>query len=126
MKAKFLTISILDCDLSNAIQKFKVKSDVANDASCLLKTLFEHKSNDSEWFVEFQLDQDNRLTQLFWMSLTQITLWLEYHDVILNDNTAKTNHYQMPLSLFLVVDNNTKSRLVAQALVSDETVESYK
>ena len=60
------------------------------------------------------------------MSPAQITLWLEYHEVILNDNTAKTNRYQMPLSLFLVVDNNTKSRLVAQALVSDETVESYK
>ena len=60
------------------------------------------------------------------MSSTQITLWLEYYDVILNDNTAKTNYYQMPLSLFLVVDNNTKSQLVAQVLVSDETVESYK
>jgi len=32
----------------------------------------------------------------------------------------------MPLSLFLIIDNNTKSRLVAQSLVSDETVESYK
>ncbi|GBC31610.1 protein FAR1-RELATED SEQUENCE 5-like [Rhizophagus irregularis DAOM 181602=DAOM 197198] len=32
----------------------------------------------------------------------------------------------MPLSLFLAVDNNTRSRLVAQALVSDETTESYK
>jgi hypothetical protein len=126
LKAKFPTVSILDCDLSNAIQKFKVKSDVANDASHLLKILVEHKSNDPRWFVEFQLDQDNRLTRLFWMSPAQITLWLEYHDVILNDNTAKTNRYQMPLSLFLVVDNNTKSRLVAQALVSDETVESYK
>jgi len=109
LKAKFSTISILDCDLTNAMQKFKVKSDVANDASRLLKILIEHKSNDPEWFVEFQLDQDNRLTRLFWMSPAQITLWLEYHDVILNDNTAKTNRYQMPLSLFLVIDNNTKS-----------------
>ena len=32
----------------------------------------------------------------------------------------------MPLSLFLIIDNNTRSRLVAQALVSDETTESYK
>jgi len=32
----------------------------------------------------------------------------------------------MLLSLFLIVDNNTKSRLVAQSLVSDETVETYK
>src|SRR5438270_13538106 len=60
------------------------------------------------------------------MSPSQIALWLEYHDVVLNDNTAKTNRYNMPLSLFLIVDNNTKSRLVAQSLVSDETVKTYK
>src|SRR5947209_20631347 len=32
----------------------------------------------------------------------------------------------MPLSLFLAVDNNTRSRFVAQALMSDKTTESYK
>jgi len=126
LKAKFPTLSILDRDLANAIQKYKVKSDVEHDASHLLKVLIQHKLNDPGWFVEFQLDQENRLTRLFWMSPTQIALWVEYHDVILNDNTAKTNRYNMPLSLFIAIDNNTRSRLVAQALVSDETTESYK
>jgi len=126
LKARFPTLSILDCDLANAIQKYKIKPDVEHDASRLLKTLIERKTDDPSWVVEFQLDQENRLTRLFWMSPAQVTLWLEYYDVVLNDNTAKTNRYQMPLSLFLVVDNNTKSRLVAQALVSDETIESYK
>src|SRR5271154_6573123 len=46
LKAKFPDISILDCDLSNAIQKFKVKSDITHDASSLLKILIEYKSND--------------------------------------------------------------------------------
>ncbi|CAB4493127.1 unnamed protein product [Rhizophagus irregularis] len=64
LKAKFLTISILDCDLSNVI----------HDAFRLLKILIEHKSNDPRWFIDFQLDQDKRLTQLFWMSMSQITL----------------------------------------------------
>uniref|UniRef100_U9UY87 FAR1 domain-containing protein n=1 Tax=Rhizophagus irregularis (strain DAOM 181602 / DAOM 197198 / MUCL 43194) TaxID=747089 RepID=U9UY87_RHIID len=41
LKAKFLTISILDCDLSNAIQKYKVRPDVIHDASRLLKILIE-------------------------------------------------------------------------------------
>jgi hypothetical protein len=126
LKAKFPNLSILDRDLANAIQKYKIKTDVTHDASHLLRTLIEYKANDPGWFVEFQLDENNRLTRLFWMSPTQITLWLEYHDVILNDNTAKTNRYQMPLSLFLAIDNNTRSRLVAQALMSDETTESYK
>ena len=60
------------------------------------------------------------------MSPIQINLWLEYHDVILNDNTTKTNHYQMLLLLFLAIDNNTRSCLITQALVSNETAESYK
>jgi hypothetical protein len=101
LKVKFPNISILDCDFSNAIQKYKVKSDVAHDASHLLKVLIEHKLNDPGWFIEFQLDQDNRLTRLFWMSPAQLTLWSEYHDVILNDNTVKTNRYQMPYHFFL-------------------------
>ena len=126
LKAKFPTASILDCDLTNAIRKFKVRHDEKQNAARLLTTLINRKSHNSEWVVEFELDNENRLTRLFWMSPEQVILWLEYHDVILNDNTAKTNRYQMPLSLFLIVDNNTKSRLVAQALVSDETTESYK
>ncbi len=126
LKAKFPTASILDCDLTNAIQRFKVHDNEKNDASRLLTTLMNRKSNDPEWVVEFELDDENRLTRIFWMSPAQVVLWLEYHDVVLNDNTAKTNRYQMPLSLFLIIDNNTRSRLVAQALVSDETTESYK
>ncbi|CAG8663204.1 5743_t:CDS:10, partial [Ambispora gerdemannii] len=90
LKAKFPTESILDRNLSNIIQKFKIHTDEKLDAS------------------------------------QQIVLWLKYYDVILNNNTAKTNCYQIPLSLFLIVDNNTRLRLVVQALVSNETTESYK
>src|ERR1051325_3473993 len=32
LKARFSSLSILDCDLANAIQKFKVKADVTSDA----------------------------------------------------------------------------------------------
>ncbi|CAB5392574.1 unnamed protein product [Rhizophagus irregularis] len=53
LKARFLTLSILDRDLTNIIQKYKVKPNVENDAACLLKLLIEHKSNDSGWFIEF-------------------------------------------------------------------------
>ncbi|RHZ58026.1 hypothetical protein Glove_379g14 [Diversispora epigaea] len=61
LKAKFPALSILDCDLANAIQKYKVKADVTHDVSQLLKILIQYKSNDPGWFVEFQLDNENRL-----------------------------------------------------------------
>ncbi|RHZ43935.1 hypothetical protein Glove_801g8 [Diversispora epigaea] len=65
LRAKFSTLSILDCDLTNAIQKYKVKTDVTHNASYLLKMLIQYKSNDPRWFVEFQLDEKNRLIQFF-------------------------------------------------------------
>lgn len=111
LKAKFPNESILERDLANAIQKFKVKADEKTDASRLLTILIQKKTHDPEWVVKFELDTENRLARLFWMSPTQVALWVEYHDVVLNDNTAKTNRYQMPLLLFLVVDNNTRSLL---------------
>ena len=103
-------------DLANAIQYYKVKSkDLKNDALQLLLYLIEKRSEESGWSIEFKLNNDNRLTQIFWITPEQISFWLEYHDVILNDNISKTNRYQMPLSLFLAIDNNTSSHLVAQA-----------
>ncbi|CAG8619737.1 17321_t:CDS:2, partial [Gigaspora rosea] len=65
------------------------------------------------------------LTHLFWMSTEQQILWLRYHDVIMHDNTCKTNCYNQPLSLFVTPDNNLKTRIVAQAIVDDETQSSY-
>ncbi|PKY47302.1 hypothetical protein RhiirA4_462436 [Rhizophagus irregularis] len=42
------------------------------------------------------------------------------------DNTCKTNHYNHPLSLFVTPDNNLKTRIIAQAIVNDETQLSYE
>src|SRR5205807_6866702 len=65
LKAKFLNETIFDCDLLNAIQKFKIHTDEKLDASCLLMTLLECKSYDYQWAVEFELDNESRLTRLF-------------------------------------------------------------
>ena len=60
------------------------------------------------------------------MSPEQVQRWITYHDVILNDNTHRTNQYNMPLSLFIAIDNHFRTRLVAQAVVNDEMKETYE
>src|SRR5687768_13160963 len=79
------------------------------------------------WFVKARLEgEDNYLTGLFWMRPSQIELWRRFHDVAINDNTSQTNKYRMYLSLTIIVDNHTHSRMVATAIVSDETKETYQ
>ena len=51
---------------------------------------------------------------------------MKFYDVITHDNTARTNKYNYPLSLFILIDNYNKSRLAAQAFMQDERQESYE
>ncbi|PKY60528.1 hypothetical protein RhiirA4_484345 [Rhizophagus irregularis] len=79
------------------------------------------------WFVEARLKgEDNHLTRLFWLRPSQIDLWQRFHDVMIYDNTSQINKYHMYLSLMIVVNNYTHSQMVATAIVSDETKETYQ
>ncbi|RHZ86813.1 hypothetical protein Glove_44g38 [Diversispora epigaea] len=99
----------------------------ARKRSNLLKQLLAKKSEELGWEVFWEINNETKsLDKVFWMSPEQVQLWMTYHDVILNDNTHKTNHFNMPLSLFIVVNNHFCSRLVAQALVNNETKETYE
>ncbi|GBB85770.1 hypothetical protein RclHR1_12200003 [Rhizophagus clarus] len=59
------------------------------------------------------------------MSPNQVELWIQYHNIIINNITCKTNRYDMVLSLFVAVDNHNNSQLVYQVLVDDETTETH-
>ncbi|CAG8715801.1 13043_t:CDS:2, partial [Racocetra fulgida] len=115
-------------NLSNMIQKIKREQRVAgSDASNLLKFLLEQQKENPVMFVQPLINSDsNWLNSIFWMTANQVALWSRYSDVVLYDNTSRTNKYNFPLSLFILVDNDGKSRLEAQAFLSDETQESYE
>jgi hypothetical protein len=115
-------------DLYNAISKFRRESTPGEeDTGLLLKRLHDKKTEDPRWVVSMKFDPiTSSLTHLFWMSPEQQILWLRYHDVVMHDNTCKTNRYNRPLSIFVVPDNNLKTRIVAQSVVDDETQSSYE
>ncbi len=77
--------------------------------------LMKLHDQDSDYVVIPRLEElSNELTGLFWMTSQQHNeLWPKFHDVIIHDNTAKTNHYKITLSLFVGIDNNYKTRVLA-------------
>jgi hypothetical protein len=125
LKALFPDIHFQDQDLANVIQKYKNVDKIDNDASALLTMLMQKKAEDLRWVVDFELDNNNHLTRLLWMLPDQVDLWLKYHDVVINDNTTRTNQYQLPLGVFIIIDNKNKTRLVCQVLASDETLDTH-
>ena len=98
-----------------------------SDAAMMYSYLMEQRSKDPDFIVTARLEgPSNELTGIFWMTSQQRNeLWPKYHDVIIHNNTAKTNRYEMALSLFVGIDNNFKTRVLAQALTKYETLADY-
>ncbi|CAB5217345.1 unnamed protein product [Rhizophagus irregularis] len=114
-------------DVYNSIYKLHGNNKDENlDSGLLLNVLFEKMTKDSNWKVFVRHSgNERRLSGIFWMSPFQQDLYQRFHDVVLNDNTCKTNKYNMYLSVFMVRDNYGKFRNVANALVEDEMASTY-
>src|SRR2546423_5262374 len=129
LTAKYPDIYIYKRDLYNAIYRFKATSpnQRQGDGQSILNKLLELQQDEPGWIIKTRLEgPDNRLVGLFWMNPIQVQLLIQYRDVVICDNTCKTNWYDMYLSLLIIVDNNTRTRLVCQGLSEDETSGSYQ
>ena len=128
LQPKYSDCVFLTQDLGNAIQKIKREKGLnLGDAASLLMKLLELQANNPAWFVKPLIDDtSNRLVGIFWMSPEQRERWFKFYDIIIHDNTARTNKYNYPLSLFILIDNHNKSRLAAQAFLQDERQETYE
>jgi len=108
----------LNKDLANTIQYFKKEDimdsekDSENDVSNLFKELQKLKEDNFTWFISYHYVK-NWLYHLFWMTSHQQTLYIRHHDIILTDNTARTNKYRLLLCLFVRVDEHHRLRLMA-------------
>src|SRR6185437_15710636 len=60
------------------------------------------------------------------MSPIQRELYSQYNEVVIVDSTYNTNRFQMILCIITVVDNNYKTRIVACAIIEDETLDTYQ
>ncbi|CAB4441269.1 unnamed protein product [Rhizophagus irregularis] len=115
-------------DLYNAVYQFRQKHNPGDgDASQMLQLLMDWKDSDPLWIIKTRLDPvSRRLISLLWMSPTQKDLYNRYNDVVIVDSTYNTNRFQMILCVVTVVDNNYRTRIVACAIIEDETLDTYR
>ena len=60
------------------------------------------------------------------MSPVQRDLFSKYNDIVILDSTYDTNRFQMMLCIITVIDNNFRTRIIACAIIEDETLETYQ
>jgi MULE transposase domain/FAR1 DNA-binding domain len=124
LKEKYPAVNLTIRQIGNLIAKVKTSQTQSEDASVFINFVASLSSNGG--FSNYSVDGNLRLDRVFWMTAEQIDLFNSFSDVVITDTTAHSNCFMMPLMFFVGIDNHNNSRILAQALLPDETCASYQ
>ncbi|KAF7148543.1 hypothetical protein RHSIM_Rhsim03G0160300 [Rhododendron simsii] len=95
------------------------------DAEGALTYLCAKAENDPLFYYKYDVDEQNRLNNLFWRDVTCRTDYMCFGDVLIFDSTYRTNAYQKPLVILAGVNSHFQIAIFGCALLTTETVETY-
>jgi hypothetical protein len=132
MKARFPDRPLNLTQISNLVNQAKLEArnrveNVGGDMVATVALLTKLKGEDERWVVHVEVDAETRrFRRVFWMSPGQVTLAHRFGDVIVNDITLMRNKYNIPLNIWIIVDHQFKTRNIAYALHTSETMDDHE
>jgi hypothetical protein len=132
MKARFPDHPLTLSQISNLLNAAKSDArnrvdDVGGDMVATVGLLTKLKDEDERWVVHVDVDPETHvLRRIFWMTPKQVILAHRYSDVIINDITLMRNKYNLPLNIWVVIDHQGKTRNIAYALHTSETMDDHR
>ncbi|KAF2302462.1 hypothetical protein GH714_036435 [Hevea brasiliensis] len=91
--------------------------------------IMEEKSEENEAEEESQVDEtneDQRLTNVFWVHPRSIAAYEEFRDVVIIDITYLVNHYKMPFASIVGVNHQSQAIILGSALISHKDAKTFK
>ncbi|CAN0385360.1 unnamed protein product, partial [Laminaria digitata] len=76
-------------------------------------------------YAKWEVDGSGRLNKIFWSTADQQLLAHQYGHLVIQDSACLTNKYDLKLMLFIGVDSENKSAVLAQGFFSDEQTTSF-
>jgi hypothetical protein len=118
-------------DLANVMRKCKSSGFEENDVEATLRVLKEAHELDSGSTLKITHQKDDGtgyevLKSIFWQSTAMKESFAKYGSVLFVDGTYSLNNKGYTLITFLVMDNHSKSRIIAWSLVSNEDKETLE
>ncbi|PNY02183.1 protein far-red impaired response 1-like [Trifolium pratense] len=118
-------IGCLEKDVRNHLDKSRRLSLESGDANAMLECFMAMQEENPRFFYAIDLDDENRVKNVFWVDAKGREDYQEFGDVISFDTTYITNKYKMPFAPFIGVNNHFQSRLLGCALLADETSNTF-
>ncbi|KAL6562536.1 hypothetical protein OROGR_003543 [Orobanche gracilis] len=118
-------LSFIEKDARSFIEKQKRLRLGNGDAEALQNYFMKVQATDSNFFFTMDLDEENRLRNLFWADARSRAAYEEFGDVVTFDTTYLTNRYDMPFAPFVGVNHHGHSILLGCGLISNENTETF-
>ncbi|XP_056164557.1 protein FAR1-RELATED SEQUENCE 3-like isoform X1 [Syzygium oleosum] len=101
------------------------KRNLGRDAQNLLDYFKKMQAENPGFYYAIQLDDDNRMTNVFWADARSRTAYTYFGDAVVFDTMYRPNQYQVPFAPFTGVNNHGQMILFGCALLLDESESSF-
>ncbi|XP_058217567.1 protein FAR1-RELATED SEQUENCE 5-like [Rhododendron vialii] len=115
----------IDKDARNFKDKERRLRLKEEDAEAMHKYFVKMHEDNSDFFYAIDLDENDRLQNVFWADAYSRELCKEFGDVVTFDTTYLVNKYNMPFAPFVGVNHHGQSILFGCGLVSREDTTSF-
>ncbi|KAA8547929.1 hypothetical protein F0562_004358 [Nyssa sinensis] len=95
------------------------------DAQSLLGFFKIMQANDPAFYYAIQVDEEDRLSSVFWVDTRSRIAYNCFYDVVAFDTTYQVNQYKMPFAPFTGVNHHKQSVLFGCALLADESESTF-
>ncbi|KAF2295018.1 hypothetical protein GH714_030289 [Hevea brasiliensis] len=101
------------------------KRNLGRDAQNLLNYFQKMQAENPGFYYAIQLDDDNRMTNVFWTDARSRMAYSHFGDAVVFDTMYRPNQYQVPFAPFTGVNHHGQMVLFGCALLLDESESSF-
>ena len=114
-------------DLYNFVYNIEGTKQKEFDAEEFLKLLDQIKHDNENFHYHTHINEETqRLERVIWMYPEQTINYSRFYDIMVFDNTYKTNRFKMPFGIFTGVNNFGQSICFAGSLMVEENEETFQ
>ncbi|XP_052723829.1 protein FAR1-RELATED SEQUENCE 5-like [Vigna angularis] len=118
-------MEFVEHDVRNYVAKQRRALSKDGDAKTLLNHFSSMRELNKDFFYEIDVDDDNRILNVFWADARSRAACEYFGDVISFDTTYLTNKYDMPFAPFVGVNHHGQSILLGCGLLCSEDTNSF-
>ncbi|XP_059652865.1 protein FAR1-RELATED SEQUENCE 3-like [Cornus florida] len=101
------------------------KRTLGRDAQNLLNYFKKMQAENPGFYYAIQLDDDNRMSNVFWADARARTAYSHFGDAVIFDTMYRPNQFQVPFAPFTGVNHHGQMVLFGCALLLDESESSF-